>query len=1205
MNRDKQQLNLEDFIPSYPTYDMTEFNVYDDIPENVFYRKGEFYHLEKEEKKVIGSSLQHQKNSATYLSPFTLNDEVLLMDALGSGKCVHPNTMVLLDDKRSVKISDLWVDDDITKDDEGEWSKLNNVLVTCMYNNSIVSSKVNYVYRQFVNENLYTVSLENKIKLTATGKHKLYTKNKEWMSCRDIFRNLIKGNKVYIVLKNGETKKVSSVSLFFYSGYVYDLEVDTTHTYIANDIITHNTCSAITIAENAKKINPQLNQSLIIVKNDTIRKNFINELVYGPCMDDRYQPENLKNLTKEEKVRRINKLVKKNYLFTTFEVFASELTRYTDENIKKIFSNRVVIIDEAHNLRIQQKKKKEKELDVYKQMHRFLHLITNRKIVLMTATPMRDRPEEFSSIMNLILPLDKQLPTGKDFYDRYFKNNELREKYKKELYEFVRGRIGYTRGTEGGVLKQFIGKVNKNMTDIRIVETKMSEIQTKIYREAFIKDSGKNPDLNNIIDTNIEDEEVKSMGLYNNSRQFSLFAYPKLDEFIEKRGNHYVLNDEIKRKLTYDENNNRLTFNEIIDKIKLYSSIYAETIKQVIEHPEENVFIYNKYVHGTGAILFSELLRLVGFEQTRGNNIDMKEGELPKSRIPRFALIIGESTSENEIDRVLDIYNKPENRYGHYIQVVIGSGVISEGRSLFNVRQIHIQTPHWNNTETEQAIGRGIRAFSHEALQPEERFVKIFRHASVPLDKTKSINVLMYKISEDKDKLIKQLERFSKEASFNCGFNIKRNQLSTDIDGSRECDYTTCKYKCINLTSKNDPKILDTYNLIYAQEDISRLIKIIKNRFRIRFAYDISELSEGLVGKDNREIPKLIIIRALKEIIDKNIIIINRFGFPNYLREDHNLYFLVDNVRVPNQFPLSYYTKNPHITRKFSFQDAIKYSQYNFSLEDRAFIIENYEKEDDKQIITKQLDGMLPELQEKFLENAIIGNKSGKENPARNVIIEYYKNYIVTLPNKIVSTLLEEEEIYRCLHNDSNVWTDCESDIKEKIDEIKQQERIGLENNPIGYYGMIGKDKKFRIKRIMKKEEEDNRVKPKGAVCKEINRLGNIIEMFLNINKDGFNIKLPEGIEIVMPDNKKEDFIKEILDKISQDNYYTKHKEKSKGKKTLVEVNKKLNLKKDDLTKMSDEQLKATYFWICKASKKLLCDNLKYFFEKNNLLLNE
>jgi hypothetical protein len=38
----------------------------------------------------------------------------------------------------------------------------------------------------------------------------------------------------------------------------------------------------------------------------------------------------------------------------------------------------------------------------------------------MSGTPMRDNAENIADVMNLLLPLDKQLPTGKSFH-KFFK----------------------------------------------------------------------------------------------------------------------------------------------------------------------------------------------------------------------------------------------------------------------------------------------------------------------------------------------------------------------------------------------------------------------------------------------------------------------------------------------------------------------------------------------------------------------------------------------------------------------------------------------------------------------------------------------------------------------------------------------------------------------------------------------------------------
>lgn len=1197
-------MDLIDFIPSYPNFNdiPKEYDPYDgDKTMNSYYRKKEFYRLTQDEQKTKGKPLQHQKNTAMYLSPFTLNDEILLMDALGSGKCVHPDTLVYINDK-NIKISDLWNDEkqEFKVDEEGgEWLKVYDyyspIIGINKENEVVVDFKnkimVTHVYREYFENFLYNICLMDGKTLCGTGKHKVLT-NIGWKSLQEIFTNI---SVIGIYTDSGKISYIDHMSKEFYKGYIYDLEVNTTHSYIANGIITHNTCSAITIVEEAFKVNPDLKQALIITKNNTIRRNFINELVYGPCIDARYKPENIENLTKEERVRRINKLVREKYLFTTFETFASEYNSYNDEILKKIFSNRVIIIDEAHNIRIQSKKKKAGEIDVYKFIHRFLHQLENRKIVLMTATPMRDRPEEFASIFNLILPMDKQLPLGKEFMEEFFQKDKLR--HKNRLYKYIKGRVGYTRGTEGGVIKIHKGKIidKIGMSKLTIDVSVMSSHQQEKYMKAYNSDVTSNP---NILDISEDDETTKTMGLYNKSRQAALFTYENDEDLLEKSGTEYKLRNEIRMKILGKNN----TINDIIENIRKYSCVYADTIRHIIDHPEENVFVYNKFVHGAGAILFSELLKLVGFEKTRGN-INITSSDIPETREMKFALIIGESTTDVEIDRILNVYNNPSNRYGHYIQVIVGSGVISEGRSLLNVRQIHIQTPHWNNSETEQAIGRGVRSFSHESLLPEERIVKIYRHAAVPKDLSKSINLIMYKISEDKDILIKQLERFSKESAFNCGFNKRRNQLPTDVDGSRDCDYSTCNYECRDINIEDEADIKDTFNLFYAEEYIDMIITIIKDKFRLEFSYDLKQLTEGITDVNNQPFPDMIIVRALKKIMDKNMILINRYGMPSYLKEENNLYFLVDDMKAPSSFPLCFYNKFPNFSYNYSFKDIIKYSQYNFSLMDKVSEMLDYEEGEPKEIITNQLDSMLPELQEIFLEKAITGKNKKGSHLVRDIVIDHYKNNIFKVEDTTVSTLLEDDDKYRCLKNGK--WEDCEKGIESKIEETKQQEKVNVEKNPFGYYGIVNKKGEFKINKIEEVKETDKREQKKGIVCMTITPIGNIIEIFLDINKKGFNIKLPPNIKIDMPESSRKKFQQEILKRIDEKNYKTKRKIKIKGKKTKQEIIEKLDITQEQLNRLSDEEFKCLYYWIVKAEKTDLCNNLKYFFEQNNILINE
>ena len=84
--------------------------------------------------------------------------------------------------------------------------------------------------------------------------------------------------------------------------------------------------------------------------------------------------------------------------------------------IRKRYSNMIIVIDEIHNIRVQSK---EKKLNIYNEFHKFLHNVSGCKTILMSGTPMKDSPTEIADVMNLILPLSQQLPTGKTFHSTF------------------------------------------------------------------------------------------------------------------------------------------------------------------------------------------------------------------------------------------------------------------------------------------------------------------------------------------------------------------------------------------------------------------------------------------------------------------------------------------------------------------------------------------------------------------------------------------------------------------------------------------------------------------------------------------------------------------------------------------------------------------------------------------------------------------
>ena len=160
--------------------------------------------------------------------------------------------------------------------------------------------------------------------------------------------------------------------------------------------------------------------------------------------------------------------------------------------------------------------------------------------------------------------------------------------------------------------------------------------------------------------------------------------------------------------------------------------------------------------------------------------------------------------------------------------------------------------------------------------------------------KTNSIDLIMYKRSEDKDILIMQIMRLIKESAFDCQLNRKRNIKSTDIPGSRDCDYMDdCNYKCRECTFyerkrenkreeeqftwgckdvnqiNNKDKNSTNFNLYFAEGEIIVIKEMIKELYKINFIYD----SEQIVSFLKERFNFMIILRSLKELIDQSVVI--------------------------------------------------------------------------------------------------------------------------------------------------------------------------------------------------------------------------------------------------------------------------------------------------------------------------------------------
>ena len=709
------------------------------------------------------------------------------------------------------------------------------------------------------------------------------------------------------------------------------------HTPYTSLLIWHEvgvgkTITAIAVAESMKMYNK--NRALVLVKGGNVARNFRNEIIK---IEKTYIPARAIRENGSYNNIMVTASVNKSYEINTFYKFSKDIKEDLEnvrrrELLKQKYSNRVIIIDEVHNLRLKDEdEEEEKGIDKYDIIYKFLHVVENCKILLLSATPMKDQSNEFVSIMNLILPTTKKLK--EDEFDSYFnKDNIITKEGRDIILTKTKGYISYLR-QQKGVNMPSIKNIGEEIHQgyVKLVKLEMKEEQTSDY---ILSDS---------IDNLLEDEKnKKSTGIYKETTQSVLCSYAKAYTTKENSRRHgitnasheTIVNDMLSTYQNFDSLSDEEKKIEVVNIINKYSIKYGylvqHLLKTIIIHKENKdiglpkAFVYCRYIEGSGLFLLESILNKLGYKAVDTKDIIDNNGKCMKSKNLRYAIITSKSKNDkaslsaSSINNILDAYNHKNNNKGEYIQILLGSGTISESRSLKCVRDIFIMTPFWNYTETEQAIGRGIRAFSHDDLPLEERTVNVHRLMAIINNKDKpkpivTIDELMYQTSYEKDKKIKQIEHIAREIAVDCRFFKKQNSNILAEDNSRECFYTKCELKCYGNDQKivEDRVLKDTYNLFYTERDYDQIKKCIQSYIYIndnvcRLSFTSDEIIYVIKERYKNGFPDHVIVRSLSEIINKKERFIDNNGFYAYLKEKNNLYFLSFSLLHTNENDIHY-----------------------------------------------------------------------------------------------------------------------------------------------------------------------------------------------------------------------------------------------------------------------------------------------------------
>ena len=633
------------------------------------------------------------------------------------------------------------------------------------------------------------------------------------------------------------------------------------------------TCSSIGVSEEMRTYMKQvgIKKKIIIIASPNVQDNFKLQLFderkliqengvwkvtgcVASSLLKEINPSN-QNLSKQKIISQIKFLINQYYLFMGYTQFANFIELKTNissekklskeekqkEKIKKIksfFDNRLIIIDEVHNIRITNENNNKRTAELLMELVKYTD---NMRLLLLSATPMYNSYEEIIWITNLMNLNDKKDKIiSKDIFNS---KGEFTKSGKDLLIKKLTGYISYVRGENPYLFPIRIYADNKyynNLSDIdlptnQLNNKKIKEENTFVHFQDFLFYNDIGEYQNNVYKLIVDSiKDRKEIIDFDNMDQFGYtilqkpiealnIVYPNSDfditkkytkdqkdnfivEMIGKTGLNKIMKYQEKKvrlgkfevlmKYNFEYKNNK--FGRIFSKENLhkYSSKMAK-ICDIITKSNGIILIYSQFIDG-GVVPMALALEEMGFTRfssesyspllkTTDTDIEPidsitfeKKSEYNGTNFKqaKYMMITGDKIySPNNVSDIKYL-NEPENKNGENVKVVIISKAAAEGIDFKNIRQVHILEPWYNLNRIEQIIGRGVRNLSHCLLPFEERNVEIFLHCTLLDGDTESTDLYIYRLAEKKSIKIGKITRILKETSVDCILNIEQSNFT-------------------------------------------------------------------------------------------------------------------------------------------------------------------------------------------------------------------------------------------------------------------------------------------------------------------------------------------------------------------------------------------------------------------------------------------
>jgi hypothetical protein len=608
------------------------------------------------------------------------------------------------------------------------------------------------------------------------------------------------------------------------------------------------TCSAISVAEEMRDYIMQmgLTSQIMIVASPNVQVNFRVQLfderklklVDGlwnirDCIGNNFlkeiNPMNMKGLTPENVSKQINRLIDTYYSFFGYGEFANYISKISlieDESLpeakknnvirgklRQVFNNRLIIIDEVHNIRISNEKKEKRIAD---ELVKLIKNVSTLRLLLLSATPMFNSYKEIVWLVSLMNMNDRRSTFEvRDVFnaDGSFKVSPSGEEIGKQLLErkatgyisFVRGENPYTfpyrlwpkefasehtfphipyptlqlNGTS--VLTEPIEHLSLYLVEIGEYQQRGYDYIIKRIKGGHIANYKQMPNLENI--------ETFGYTMMLEPLQALNIIYPD-ERLLEEQPTFNSLElvgiEGLKKMMTYAEDPNNQSRSKFAYKpqtLAKYGRLFApeeigkysskiKTICERILQSKGIVLVYSQYKSG-GLVPLALALEELGFTRAGNGHSLFATPPANKRQASSYVMITGDKGYSPNPAQDIKMLTNEDNINGEKVKVVLITQTGAEGLDLKYIRQVHILEPWYNMNRVEQIIGRGVRTCSHKALPFAKRNVEIYLYGSLMREGVteETADLYIYRLAEMKALQIGKVTRLLKEISIDCILN--------------------------------------------------------------------------------------------------------------------------------------------------------------------------------------------------------------------------------------------------------------------------------------------------------------------------------------------------------------------------------------------------------------------------------------------------